>query len=100
MKMHLFLRGLLEKKNRTCDFLIGLNVEFDAVRVQTLRKEDMSSLSETIAIILNEKGTKNVMIEIHLVEGSTLMSKTISASAKLMAWSNVEFHTSKQLHLS
>lgn len=33
------------------EFLAGLNVEFDLVRVQVLGKEELPTLNETIAII-------------------------------------------------
>lgn len=39
------------EKDRIYDFLAGLNIEFDAVRVQILGKEDLPSLNETIATI-------------------------------------------------
>lgn len=39
------------ENDRTYDFLTGLSVEFDAVRVQSLGKEDLPSLSEIISII-------------------------------------------------
>ena len=32
-------------------FLVGLNIEFDQVRVQVLRKEDLSSINEVFSII-------------------------------------------------
>ena len=42
------------EKDRIYDFLARLNIEFDAVRVQILGKEDLPSLNETIAMIRTE----------------------------------------------
>ncbi|KAI9194566.1 hypothetical protein LWI28_007174 [Acer negundo] len=39
------------EKDRIYTFLAGLNVEFDAVRVQVLGKEDLPSLNEVIGIV-------------------------------------------------
>ena len=36
---------------KTYEFLVGLNVEFELVRVQVLGKEELPTLNETIAII-------------------------------------------------
>ena len=44
------------ENDRIYDFLAGLNIEFDVVRVQILGKEDMPSLNETIAAIHAEEG--------------------------------------------
>ena len=38
-------------KDKICDFLAGLNIEFDVVRVQIMGKEDVPSLNETISIV-------------------------------------------------
>ncbi|KAL5834282.1 hypothetical protein ACOSQ4_013779 [Xanthoceras sorbifolium] len=58
------------EKDRTYDFLAGLNMEFDAVRVQVLSKEELPSLNETISIILAEEGRRGVMVENTTVESS------------------------------
>jgi hypothetical protein len=70
------LKRVMEK-DRIYDFLAGLNVEFDAVRVQILGKEDLPSLNETISIIRAEEGRRSVMFEAHGEEGSALVAKTI-----------------------
>ena len=46
------------EKERTYDFLVGLNMEFDAVRVQILDKEDLPSLNEVISIVRAEEGRR------------------------------------------
>ena len=42
------------EKDRIYDFLAGLNMEFDPIRVQVLGKKDLPSLNKTIAIIRGE----------------------------------------------
>lgn len=39
------------EKERIYDFLVGLNLDFDAIRVQVLGMEDLTFLNETIAIV-------------------------------------------------
>lgn len=43
------------KKDQIYNFLFGLNVEFDVVRVHILRKEDLPSLNEVIVVIRTEE---------------------------------------------
>jgi hypothetical protein len=69
------------EKDRIYDFLAGLNVEFDAVRVQILGKEELPSLNETIAIILAEEGRRGVMIATPALESSALLSKPTKISS-------------------
>ena len=58
------------------DFLAGLNLEFDQVRVQILSKEEVPSLEETISIIRAEESRRNVMLEkTSSMEGSALVTK-------------------------
>ena len=66
------LKRFVEKR-RIYDLLAGLNVEFDAVRVQILGKDDLPSLNETIALVLAEEGRRGVMMEAHTVESSALV---------------------------
>ncbi|XP_020249452.1 uncharacterized protein LOC109826836 isoform X2 [Asparagus officinalis] len=71
------LKRLVEK-DRIYDFLAGLNIEFDAVRVQILGKEDLPSLNETIAIVRAEEGRRGVMIENNSVDSSALVTKAVN----------------------
>lgn len=48
---------------RIYEFLAGLNMEFDEVRVQILGKEELSSLNEAFVIIRREEGRRSVMVE-------------------------------------
>ena len=43
------------ERERVYDFLIGLNVELDQVRVQILGKEPLPSLNEAFAIVWEER---------------------------------------------
>ena len=61
-------------EERTCDFLAGLNAEYDAVRVQILGKSDLPSLNEAISIVRVEKGRRGVMLEVNPMEGSILLT--------------------------
>lgn len=63
------------ERDRSYDFLVGLNIEFDAVRVQILGKEDAPSLNETIAFICAEEGKRWVMLETLAINWSTLVTK-------------------------
>ncbi|XP_073148285.1 uncharacterized protein [Henckelia pumila] len=69
------LKRLVEK-DRIYDFLAGLNIEFDAVRVQILGKEDLPTLNETIAIVRAEEGRRCVMIEHNSVNNSSALATT------------------------
>ena len=51
------------KNNRDYDFLVGLNQEFDQIRVQILGKEEMPSLEEVISIIWSEESRRSIMLE-------------------------------------
>lgn len=63
---------------RVDEFLAGLNMEFDQVRVQILGKEELSSLNEAFDIIREEEGRRSVMIEASSIkqEGSALKTTT------------------------
>ena len=43
------------ERERTIDFLVGLNVEFDQVQVQILGKEELPSINEVFPIIQVER---------------------------------------------
>ena len=44
------------EKERTYDFLAGLNAEYDAVKLQILSKTELPSLNEAISIVRAEEG--------------------------------------------
>jgi len=62
-------------KDHTYDFLVGLNVEYDQVRVQILSKDNLPSLNEVISIIIAEKSRRSVMLDPKPVEASAMVAK-------------------------
>ncbi|KAK2984412.1 hypothetical protein RJ640_009912 [Escallonia rubra] len=70
------LKNFIEK-DRTYDFLAGLNIEFDQVRIQILGKEELPSLNETISIINAEESRRGVMLYAQPVEESAMLGKII-----------------------
>ena len=52
------------------EFLIGLNVEFDQVRVQVLGKE---KLNEVISMIHAEEGRRGVMFKLSSIDGFAIV---------------------------
>ncbi|XP_022761888.1 uncharacterized protein LOC111307857 isoform X2 [Durio zibethinus] len=62
------------EKDRVYDFLAGLNVEFDQVRVQILGKQDLPSLNEVISMVRAEESRRGVMLDSVHVEGSAMVS--------------------------
>nr|XP_048321070.1 uncharacterized protein LOC112492768 [Ziziphus jujuba var. spinosa] len=78
MKCHedaVSLKNFIEK-DRVYDFLVGLNPEFDQVRIQTIGKDCTPSLEETISLIRAEESRRSVMLEPQTMEGSNLAAKT------------------------
>ncbi|KAK3009342.1 hypothetical protein RJ639_013424 [Escallonia herrerae] len=66
------LKNFIEK-DRTYDFLAGLNIEFDQMRIQILGKEELPSLNETISIINTEESRRGVMLYAQPVEESAML---------------------------
>ena len=64
------------ERERVYDFLAGLNVELDQVRVQILGKEPLPSLNEAFAIVRGEEGRKNIMLE----KGNTMDRSALAIS--------------------
>ena len=56
------LKNFIEQ-DRVFDFLVGLNVEFDQVRVQILGKDEVPSLNEVISTIRSEESRRGVMLK-------------------------------------
>ncbi|KAK2979081.1 hypothetical protein RJ640_026031 [Escallonia rubra] len=75
------LKNFIEK-DRTYDFLAGLNIEFDQVRIQILGKEELPSLNETISIINAEESRRGVMLYAQPVEESAMLGKIIDKNPK------------------
>lgn len=73
------------EKDPIYDFLAGINVEFDDVRVHILVKVDLPSLNETASIIQPEERRKSFMLETRIGDGSAL--------AKLLDTRNQGLHS-------
>ncbi|XP_070056856.1 uncharacterized protein LOC142167291 [Nicotiana tabacum] len=70
------LKRFIERE-RTYEFLAGLNVELDPVRVQILGKEELPSLNEAVSIVRAEEGHSNVMLDTQAGEGSAFVAKRV-----------------------
>lgn len=70
-------------KDRTYDFLTGLNVEFDQVRIQILDKDNLPSLKEVILIILAEESRRGVILELKPVEASEMLTNIGKSREKM-----------------
>jgi hypothetical protein len=68
----MILKNYVERE-RIFEFLAGLNIEFDQMRVQILEKESLPSLNEVFSVIRAEEGRRIVMLEVPNTEGSALM---------------------------
>jgi hypothetical protein len=62
----------LVEKERIYDFLIGLNIEYDQIRVQVLGKEPLPSLRQTYSYVQQEDSRRSAMIYIATVEKAEL----------------------------
>ena len=51
------------ERDRVFEFLAGLNVELDQVRIQILGKDPLPSLNETFALVRGEERRRSVMLE-------------------------------------
>jgi hypothetical protein len=54
---------------RIFEFLAGLNIEFDQVRVQILGKESLPLLNEVLSLIRAEEGRRIMMLDVPNIEG-------------------------------
>jgi len=70
------------EKERTYDFLASLNIDFDAVRVQILSKEDLPSLNEVISIVRAKESRRGVLLATSPVESSALVSMNAQNQSK------------------
>jgi hypothetical protein len=56
------------------DFLVGLNSEFDQVRIQILGKQEVPSFNEVIAIVRSEESRRSLMLDTPIIENSAMMA--------------------------
>ena len=76
MRMQLYSKGLL-KRGRIYEFLAGLNIEFDAIRIQILGKEDLQFLNDTLAIARAKEERREVMLQTPTVKNSALITRKV-----------------------
>ncbi|RVX16321.1 hypothetical protein CK203_014550 [Vitis vinifera] len=69
------LKDFIEQ-DRVYDFLVGLNPEFDQVRIQILGKQEVPCFNEVVALIRGEESRRSVMLEPQTLDRSTLVAKT------------------------
>ena len=63
------------EQDRVYDFLVGLNPEYDQVRIQILGKEKVPGLNEVVAIIRSEESRRGLMLEISTTESSAMIAE-------------------------
>jgi len=61
------------EQDRVFGFLVGLNLEYDQVRIQILGKVKVPRLNEVIVIIQSEEGKRNLMLETSIPESTTMV---------------------------
>ena len=69
------LKDFIEQ-DRVYDFLVGLNPEFDQVRIYILGKQEVPCFNEVMALIRGEESRRSVMLEPQTLDGSALVAKT------------------------
>ncbi|KAK2433017.1 putative mitochondrial protein [Trifolium repens] len=62
------------EQDRVYDFLVGLNSEFDQVRIQILGKQEVPSFNEVIAIVRSEESRRSLMLDTPIIENSAMMA--------------------------
>ncbi|KAJ1408105.1 gag-polypeptide of LTR copia-type [Sesbania bispinosa] len=62
------------EQDRVYDFLVGLNPEFDQVRIQILGKQKVPCFNEVVAIVRSEESRRGLMLESPAVENSAMVA--------------------------
>ncbi|GFZ10919.1 hypothetical protein Acr_22g0003170 [Actinidia rufa] len=70
------LKGFIEQ-DRVYDFLVGLNPEFDQIRIQILGRQELSSLNEVVAMVRSEESRRSLMLDTPTIESSAMVAKHI-----------------------
>ncbi|XP_024024905.1 uncharacterized protein LOC112092593 [Morus notabilis] len=84
------LKNFIEK-DRVYDFLAGLNLEFDQVRIQILGREKIPSLEEAISLIQGEESRRGIMLKPQTLENSALITR--SEQPQMLERGEVDLHT-------
>ena len=67
------LKNFIEQ-NRAYDFLVGLNPEFDQVRIQILGKPEVPCFNEVVALVRGEESRRGVMLEPQATDSSAMVA--------------------------
>ena len=59
------------------DFLVGLNPEFDQIRIQILGRQELPSLNEVVAMVRSEESRRNLMLDTPTIESSAMVAEHI-----------------------
>ncbi|CAA6665274.1 unnamed protein product [Spirodela intermedia] len=63
------------ERDRTYEYLVELNSEYDQVRIQILGREKLPPLNEVISLVRGEESCRNLMLGSQNVENSIFMTK-------------------------
>ena len=66
------LKDFIEQ-DRIYDFLVGLNPEFDQVRIQILGKQEIPCFNEVVAIVRSEKSRRGLMLDSQSIDGAAMV---------------------------
>ncbi|XP_022637194.1 uncharacterized protein LOC111241705 [Vigna radiata var. radiata] len=69
------------EQDRVYDFLVGLNYDFDQVRVQILGKDKVLRINEVVAMVRSEENRRRIMLESPTMENSAMVA---TGSAKMV----------------
>ncbi|CAA6664064.1 unnamed protein product [Spirodela intermedia] len=62
------------ERDRTYEYLVRLNSEYDQVRIQILGREKLPPLNEVISLVRGEESRRNLMLGSQNVENLTFMA--------------------------
>ena len=77
------LKDFIEQ-DRVYDFLVGLNLEFDQVRIQILGKLEVPCFNKIVALIRSEESRKGLMLEPQTIDRSAMVASGNNKSATNM----------------
>ena len=77
------LKDFIEQ-DRVYDFLVGLNPEFDQVRIQILGKQEVLCFNKVVALIRGEESRRCLMLNPHNTDSSTMVVGSGNNSATNM----------------
>ena len=75
------LKAFIEQ-DRIYDFLVGLNPEFDQVRIQILGKQEIPCFNEVVAIVRGEESRRGLMLDSQSIDGAAMVAGSNNNSTK------------------